>query len=107
MPMIKIQFDDTKIKQDEVLTLSNAVQKIVSDTTEIEDVFVYGDSSEIKVNIAPIEIFVEMSASKINDADALLVQIKTKLSEWKKENNFPYPINLTLIPMNWMVEVNI
>lgn len=107
MPMIKIQFDNEKVKQEEIVTLSNAIQKIVSETTEIEDVFVYGNSSEVKVKIAPIEIFVEMSASKVSDADTLVGQIKERLTQWKNENNYPHPINLTLIPMNWKVEVNI
>ena len=67
MPIIKIQFDDSKVKKEEVLDLSNASQKIVSEVTGIEDVFVYGNSSEIKIKIAPIEIFIEMSAIKIKD----------------------------------------
>ena len=107
MPIIKIQFDDSKVKKEEVLDLSNASQKIVSEVTGIEDVFVYGNSSEIKIKIAPIEIFIEMSAIKIKDEDVLIKEIKTKLSEWKSEANFVHPINLTLIPMNWKVEIDI
>ncbi|MDO8517849.1 MAG: hypothetical protein Q7S26_00965, partial [bacterium] len=70
-------------------------------------VFVYANSAKIKVQIAPIEIFVQMTAQKIQNEDTLLAQSKQKLLSWKKENNFHYPINLTLIPMNWKVEVGI
>ncbi len=83
------------------------MQKVVSEATGIADVFVYANSAKIKVQIAPIEIFVEMSAPKIMDADALIGEIKKKLSEWKAANNFTHPINLTLIPMNWKVEIGI
>jgi hypothetical protein len=107
MPMIKIQFDDAKVEKTDIENLSNAIQKIVSEATGIEDVFVYGNSSEIKIKIAPIEIFVEMSASKIKDLESLTMDIKEKLSNWKNGNNFSHPINLSVIPMNWKVEVGI
>lgn len=87
--------------------MSKAVQKIVSETTDIEDVFVYANSSKITYKIAPIEIWVRMSAWKIKNLDELTESVKTKLSLWKKETSFNHPINLTLIPMNWKVEIDI
>ena len=107
MPIIRIDYDNSKLKEKEILDLSNAVQKIVSEITGIEDVFVYGNSSQIKVKIAPIEIFVEISASKIKDLDKLTDDIKNRIIEWKKETNFVYPINLTIIPMSWKIEMGI
>ena len=107
MPRIKIQYDDARVEKSDILNLSNAIQKIVAEVTGIEDVFVYGNSSEIKIKIAPIEIFVQMSAHKIKNEEELIGAIKKSLSNWKKENNFKYPINLSLIPMNWKVEVEI
>lgn len=105
--MIKILFDDTVAQREEIVQLSEEIQRIVSQVTGIEDVFVYGNSSDVKIKIAPIEIFVEMSASKITDENALVQQIKEKLSQWKQSAQFPHPINLTLIPMNWKVEIGI
>jgi hypothetical protein len=107
MPLIRLEFDNEKVAVEEIQLLSEAVKEIVSEITGIEDVFVYANSAQIKVQIAPIEIFVEMSAQKIIDTDILIKAIKEKLQEWKKEVNFQYPINLTLIPMNWKVEVGI
>lgn len=105
--MIRVKYDDQKISDQEIITLSNAIIKIVQDTTEIPEVFVYGDSPRIKIGVAPIEIFIEMSASKINDKDLLFENIKEKLLSWKQENKFTYPINITLIPMDWKFDVNI
>ncbi len=99
MPVIRIDYDNEKINDKDVLALSNAVQKIVSETTKIEDVFVYADSSHIKVKVAPIEIFVQMSAHKVKDVDVLVNEIKLRLSNWKQEAEFQYLINLTFIPM--------
>lgn len=107
MPMIKMEFDSNKVSKEEVLALSNAAEKIVSEITGIEDVFVYANSSEIRVKVAPIEIFVEMSAHKIKDADKLIADIKEALSAWKKESGFKQLINLTLIPMQWKIEIGI
>lgn len=107
MPLIKLEFDDTKVPAEKIQVLSEAVRKIVSETTGIEDVFVYANSAQIKVQIAPIEIFVEMSAHKIADADSLIKDIKSRIATWKQENTFEYPINLTLIPMQWKIEIGI
>ena len=68
---------------------------------------VYANNSQVKIAVSPIEIFIRLSDHKITDADKLISDIKSKLSEWKIENNFPHPINLTLIPMNWKIEIGI
>jgi hypothetical protein len=107
MPLIRLEFDDAKVPDKDVEALSKAVRDIVSETTGIPDVFVYANTAKIKVQIAPIEVFVEMSAPKIKDVDALVAEIKQKISVWKFTNNFAHPINLTLIPMNWKVEIGI
>ena len=107
MPVIRIDYDSEKVGDDSVLALSNVTQKIVSQVTKIEDVFVYANSSQIKVKIAPIEIFIQMSEQKITDLDKLVSDIKSKLSIWKNENKFQYPINLSLIPMKWKIEIGI
>ena len=107
MPMINIKFDDQKVKDDEVVALSNAVIKIVQDATKIPEVFVYADSPRIKIGVAPIEIFVEMSASKVGNREELFQAIKGPLSKWKNECNFAHPITITLTPVEWRFDVNI
>ena len=85
MPMITIKYDDAKVKDEDVVLLSKAIQEIVYEATKIKEVFVYADSPRIKIDVAPIEIFVEMSASKITDREFLFQAIKTDLSNWKKK----------------------
>ena len=105
--MINIKYDCDKVNDDEIITLSKAVQKIVSDATKIKEVFVYADSPKIRIDVAPIEVFVEMSASKVGDREQLFQEIKNQLSDWKKANNFNNPITITLTPMDWRFEVDI
>lgn len=107
MPIIRIDWDDEKLTQDELAPLAKAIREIVSETTGISDVFIYANSSQLKINIAPIEVFIEMSKQKIADQDKLVSEITSKITEWKKENNFTIPINLTLIPMDWKIEIGI
>jgi len=107
MPMIHIEYDDVNVAEGNADALSRAVCDIVSKATGIDDVFVYANAARIKVHVAPIEIFVRMTAAKIKDEDALMDEIKTKLAEWKASTGFRHPINLTLIPMNWKIEIGI
>ncbi len=107
MPMINIKFDDQKVEDKEIVALSNAVIKIVQHATGISEVFVYADSPRIKIGVAPVEIFVEMSASKVNDREKLFEAIKEPLSKWRKDNNFRHPITITLTPVDWRFEVDI
>lgn len=107
MPLIRIEYDSAELNKEAVKQLSEAVRNIVSEVTGIKDVFVYANVSQITVQIAPVEIFVEMTASKIEDKSILAEAIKTKLTKWKEVNGFAVPINLTLIPMDWVVEVGI
>ena len=107
MPIIRIDFDDEVLSKNDILSLSNAVQKIIMDVTHIEDVFVYANSAQIKINIAPIELFVEMSAHIFADEDAMMADIKQRIATWKNENNFSHPINITVIPMKWTMEIGI
>ena len=107
MPMINVKYDDTKVGDGEIVKLSNALKSIVSECTNIPEVFVYADSPKIKIDVAPIEVFVEMSANKVPDKEVLFTDIKNKLIVWKKENNFNFPITMTLTPIDWKFEVGI
>lgn len=105
--MINIKFDDTKLQDDKIVALANGLQKIVIDATGIPEVFVYADSPRIKIDVAPIEVFVEMSASKVPNKEELFQKIKSSLADWKKANSFEYPITITLTPIDWKFEVGI
>lgn len=107
MPIIRIDYDNEQIEPSEVIRLSHAVRDIVSEVTNIEDVFVYANSSEIKIKVAPVEIFVEFSASKIKDLDALMEEVKSRIKKWKDENDFKTLVNLSIIPMPWKIEIGI
>lgn len=107
MPIIRIDFDKKQVPTEEVERLSQAIRNIVSEVTTIEDVFVYANSPEIIVKAAPIEVFVEMSAHKIKDLDALTAEFVSRLKEWKVKNDFQTSVNFSVIPMPWKIEIGI
>ncbi len=107
MPVINIEYDGDIVTNEEMQKLADATHEIVSRITAIEDVPVYAHSAQVKCQIAPIEIFIRLSAHKIKDANALTAEIKQNLSAWKHEKAYPHPINMTLIPMNWNIEIDI
>ena len=60
------------------------------------------------MKVVQIEIFIALSASNMNkDIDSLLHEFRVQLAEWKKQNKFPHPINITLDPKQWKFEVGI
>jgi|688.fasta_scaffold794922_2 hypothetical protein len=107
MPLINIEYDDLKISLEDARSLSEAVCGIVSKATGINDVFAYTNTAGIKIAVAPVEIFVRMSASKISNRAELFEEIKAGLRAWKLSSGFPQPLNFTLIPMDWQFEVGI
>ena len=107
MPIIRIDYNDEILNKEAATSLSKGIQKIIIEVTHIEDVFVYANSAQIKINIAPIEVFVEMSAHIFADEDAMMADIKQRITTWKNENNFSHPINITVIPMKWTMEIGI
>ena len=107
MPVVHIEYDNKKIDEKSALDLSKAAHELVSSITEIEDVPVYTNASQITVEISPVEIFVRLSAHKIADPDKLVAELKDAFAKWRQESKFPHPINLTLIPMDWKIEIGI
>lgn len=107
MPLIRVEFDDAKVQDDAVRPLSEAVRDIVARETGIDDVFVYANTARIKIQVAPVEIFIEMSADKIENLDALFSRVEQSLAAWKKQAAFLHPINLTIVPMKWKFKTGI
>lgn len=107
MPLITLEFDNAIVQDKEATLLSQAVRDIVSEVTAIEDVFVYANTARIKIQVAPIEIFVQMAEHLVPDIDALLEDVKKRISAWKTASKFSHPINLTIIPMKWKFAIGI
>ena len=107
MPTIVIKFDDRVVSDKEVTELGQATIKIAQKITGIQDSFVYADSAHIKINVAPIGLYIYLSETHIPDLNKLYSEFKAAIIEWKRKSVFTQPINFTLVPMRWKFEVGL
>lgn len=107
MPIVNIKYNNKEVPDSDIQILAIAIKDIVTETTGIPEVLVYADSPKIQVGTAPIEIFIEISASKVENIDNLMDVTISRIKEWKNESGFNYPVTLTITPMNWKFEVGI
>ncbi len=107
MPLIQVLYDDSKLSEDDMVRFCRAVKEIVSEATGIKEVFVWGNSASIKIDVDPIEVIIEMSDHKVGDLESLTNDICKKLTEWKNSEDFKTPATVTLIPMNWKFVVGV
>lgn len=107
MPTIVVKYDDNAVTDKEITELGEATIKIAQKITGIQDSFVYADSAHIKINIAPIELYIYLSEKHIPDLDALYAKFKAAIVEWKVDSGFAQPVNFTLVPMRWKFEVGL
>jgi hypothetical protein len=72
-------------------------------------VYAWANASQIRIDIDPVDIFIELSASKVPNGDAsrLSKPIALKIKQWKLDHGFREPINLTVTPVHWQLEIGI
>lgn len=107
MPVVTIEFDKSIVSEQDMRKLVTASHELVSKVTNIEDVPVYAHSAEYTAAIAPVEIFIRLSAHKVEDAQELTAKLRAAYTDWKATQNFSHPINMTFIPMQWNIEIGI
>lgn len=107
MPVVRVEYDNAKLDQQLMTMFCEAIREIVIQSTGIAEVCVYANNSQIKIQVNPIEVFVEISAHKVTDLELLMQDTVDLLKQRKQTNNFTTPIVLTITPMHWKFEVDI
>ncbi|MGH7195819.1 MAG: hypothetical protein ACREGA_03510 [Candidatus Saccharimonadales bacterium] len=109
MPIIRVEYDPDKVTAEKITQLAKDVVEFTKEVTGIPEVYAWVNASQIRINIDPVDIFVELSDHKVPEGDAskLSKPIASKIKQWKTENNFTQPINLTITPVKWQLEIGI
>jgi hypothetical protein len=109
MPIIRVEYDPDKISAEEITELSQAAVEFTREVTGIPETYAWVNASDIRIDIDPVDIIVEISAHKVPDGDPkkLSGPIADKIRQWKAEHQFTQPINLTVTPVNWALEIGI
>lgn len=106
--LIYIDYDKTLIFESEMSSFCKDAERIIGNMMEIErDIPTYASSYEITHNIYPIEIFIKVTKNKVKDKEEMLKKLWIEFATWKKTNHFPHNISLSIIPMDWVFELNI
>lgn len=105
--MITICYDADTVSVEDSTILSKGVRDLVAAVIGDSDVFVYADSAVVRVDVAPIEIFVQLNAANEPDSELVNKQLAARLAEWKSRSNFPHVINLNIMPVAWHSTIGI
>jgi len=107
MPVIRVEYDDKKVNESDMTAFCRALKEVVSVATGIKEVFVWGNTSQIKIDVEPIEVWIEMSEHKVDDLDSLTNSICEGVTKWKKASGFETPVTITLTPVHWKFVVGV
>jgi hypothetical protein len=102
VPIAAIVYDSKRVPEEKLRPLADAVEQIVAEVTKAKDVTIYANSPIIYRCKEAIEIFVLASAHLMANNQKTLWEIQEKVVKWKAASNFDIPVNITLMPMNWV-----
>jgi len=104
--MINITFDSKKVSDEGVSSLTQSIQKIVSEVMAVKDVFVYANKP-LFVLADPIEVFIQVNKNEVSNPEQLTKDIAAHLSTWKEASQFKPAININVHPVEWHYKIGI
>jgi len=109
MPIIRVEYDPDKVSAEQITQLTQDVVAFTKEVTGIPEVYAWVNASQIRINIDPVDIFIELSAQKVPNSDPSVVSkpIADRIRQWKIDHNFNQPVNLTVTPVQWQLEIGI
>jgi hypothetical protein len=107
MPCIWIEYDDSVVDRDEAAALCRASKEAIVAVYGKDDVYAWGNSANVRTEVDPVEIFVQLKADLVDDLDRWSSAVSDELRTWKAKSGFPHPINLTISPQHWKVALGI
>ncbi len=106
--LIYIDYDKNLFSEKEVEYLTWEFQLIIENTSKVENnIPTYTSTYEVSINVYPVEIFVKISKHHFEKRANYTENLKQAFTYWKKESNFSHKINLTVIPMDWELALDI
>jgi hypothetical protein len=102
MPVIKLEFDDSIVNTDTAKDFCEAIRRMVIDSTGLpeNEICLYGNSSLVTINVAPIQVWLEISDYKVSNVDKLANDIRDQIVKWKNDAEFAHQIKFMLVPKN-------
>ncbi len=70
MPVIRVEYDPDKITTEQITRLATDVVEFTKEVTGIPETYAWVNAAQIRIDIDPVDIMIEMSAHKIPEGDA-------------------------------------
>lgn len=106
--LIYIDYDKDVFSKDAIDDLTKIFQWIIENISKVENnVPTYARTYESCCDIYPIEIFVKITREYLDARENLTKKLQGWISDWKKSTSFEHNINLTIIPMDWELALDI
>jgi hypothetical protein len=111
MPIVKIDYEKSRISTEEVKKVAEAIQKFTAQVTGYDnaDISVFAAENQITINAAPIEIYIYANFPTATDTDleTMLKKLRELVIPFKQENNIDIPFNLSVAKMQWKFELEV
>ncbi|MEK7638793.1 MAG: hypothetical protein AAB388_01390 [Patescibacteria group bacterium] len=111
MPIVRIDYEKSKLSQEEIQKVAAAIQKFAAEATGYTpaEVSVFASPNQVTVNAAPIEIYVYATFSEVSEQDMerILAKLRDQIVPFKQHNNITVPFNISVVKMNWKFELEV
>lgn len=111
MPIVRIDYEKSKISTEEIRKVAEAIQKFAATATgyEPKEISVFASENQVTINAAPIEIYVYATFPNTTEQDleSMLLKLKDLVVPFKEQNNIEIPFNLSIVKMNWKFQLEV
>ncbi len=111
MPIVRIDYEKTKLSQEEIKRVAEAIQGFAAEATGYTpaEISVFASENQVTVNAAPIEIYVYATFPDASEKDmeAMLTKLRELIIPFKEQNNIMIPFNLSVAKMNWKFQLEV
>ena len=111
MPIVRIDYEKTKLSQEQARTVANVIQGMAAQVTGYEpsEISVFASENQITINAAPIEIYIYATFTDVTPEkmESMHEQLAELIVPFKKEQGIEIPFNLSIVKMNWKFKLEV
>lgn len=111
MPIVKIEYEKTRVSEEEMQTVATALHGFVAEVTgyEPKDISVFASPNHFSVNAAPLEVYIYGNFPDATESsmEATLEKLAALIAPFKIERGITTPLNLSIAKMNWKFKLEV
>lgn len=111
MPIVRIDYEKTKLSGEQIQKIAEAIQGFAAQATGYTpaEISVFASENQITINAAPIEVYVyaTFSTASEQDMEAILIKLRDLIIPFKEQNGITVPFNLSVAKMDWKFQLEV